>query len=178
MKLCKLKSIRYRHFETFKNPDNCIDIVHNSLRRSILIILFTIQILLIPAVVIAQNSAPKSLFLNMLNAMDKVQTARYQLVLNERINDVYKSNKYLTKVQVKPFKVYTYSLTVNIGAEVLYIEGSNNNEAVVNPNRFPWFNLNLSPNSTLIRKGHLFTLDKSGFAYMSKIGRASCRERV
>ncbi|MEO8147124.1 MAG: DUF1571 domain-containing protein [Bacteroidia bacterium] len=155
--------------EIFKSNENDLADTDNSVRRSMMFVFFAIQILFIPGVAIAQNSAPKSLFINMINAMDKVQTARYQLILNERIKDVYKSNKYLTKVQVHPFKVYTFSLTSNIGAEVLYIEGANNNEAVVNPNRFPWFNLNLSPHSMLVRKGHLFRFDQSGFAYMSKM---------
>lgn len=132
-------------------------------------VLFFLILITLPQQSKAQAISPQTLFLNMVSAINKVQTARYQLVLNERIKNEYKLNKYLTKVQVHPFKVYTYSINSNPGAEVLYIEGENNNEAVVNPNKFPWMNLNLKPENMLIRKGHLFSLDKAGFSYLSQV---------
>lgn len=99
--------------------------------------------------------------------MDNVQNARYRLVLNERINDVYHKNEYLNKMQVKPYKAYSKSFTANKGAEALYVQGENNNEVLVNPNRFPWFDLNLNPYSMLLRKGHQFSIMQTGFVYIN-----------
>lgn len=125
-------------------------------------------ICLLPCSVIAQTD-PKELFRNCINAMNNVQTARYRLGITERIQGNIQYNEYLVKLRSNPFRVYVFSLTSNMGTEVLYNEGKNKNLAVVNPNRFPWFNLNLSPHSMLIRKNHIYTIKQAGFGYISKM---------
>lgn len=124
-------------------------------------------ILLFPCFLLSQTPTPQSVFFNTIKAMDNVQNARYHLDMTERIHDEYQRNHYLIKMQVKPYKVYSLSYTTNKGAEALYVQGDNNDEVLVNPNRMPWFNLNLDKYSMLIRKGHQFTIMQTGFVYIN-----------
>ena len=50
--------------------------------------------------------------------------------------------------------------------EVLYIEGANNNNALVSPNGFPYINLNLDPEGDIMRKNRHFTLLEAGGRFL------------
>lgn len=103
----------------------------------------------------------------MFDAIKKVHTLEYNLYANERVNDKYMSGHSLVKLSVSPFKAYFKDLKK--GVEVLYIAGQDENEAIVNPNGFPYFNLHLDPNGKLMRKGQHQTIGRLGFAYTGSI---------
>lgn len=67
------------------------------------------------------------------------------------------------KIQTSPFKLYT--LIPGSGQEVLYVEGWNGNDAYVNPNGFPYINLNLDPQNSLMRDGQHHSILEMGFSY-------------
>ncbi|MFN6944957.1 MAG: LysM peptidoglycan-binding domain-containing protein, partial [Cytophagaceae bacterium] len=57
----------------------------------------------------------------------------------------------------------------NEGVELLYIHGENKNRALVNPNGFPYMNLNFDPYSSTLRKNNHHTLHEVGFDYINDI---------
>ncbi len=109
------------------------------------------------------------LFESMLQSIEKVQTCTFVLNLEERVFDNIGKAEFVTKVNVNPFKVYAYSVFPNPGAEALYVDGENNGKVLVNPNRFPFINLNLTVNSMLLRKRHQFSMLEFGFSYIHDI---------
>lgn len=106
------------------------------------------------------------LFEKMMDGIDQVKTATYVLNLEERVFDKRVKCEYIVKLHVKPIKIYTFLINPNPGAEALYVEGTNSNKILVNPNTFPYLNLNLSVNSMLLRKHHQYTMLQLGFSYL------------
>jgi hypothetical protein len=99
--------------------------------------------------------------------MKDVKTARFNLKSWERIGEGHHVNaEYDIKFQHHPFSVYIYCYEPNKGAEILYKDGLNKNQALVKPNGFPWLNLNLDPAGALIRDNSHHTISEMGFAYM------------
>jgi len=111
----------------------------------------------------------ESIINKMITAIDKIETLRYTLNINERIDGRMISGKQDVKLVVNPFKVYVYSQIPNEGAEVLWVSGKNGGDALVNPAAFPYINLNLDPYGSIMRKDQHHTLHKSGFNYLKKI---------
>ncbi|HRA60945.1 MAG TPA: DUF1571 domain-containing protein, partial [Bacteroidia bacterium] len=70
---------------------------------------------------------------------------------------------------VNPFKCYLKIAKPNEGAEVLYVKGTNNNNALVNPNAFPYINLNLDPYGDILRTDQHHTIHELGFVYTGEL---------
>jgi hypothetical protein len=51
----------------------------------------------------------------------------------------------------------------------LWIQGTNNGDALVNPGAFPYINLNLDPYGSLMRKDQHHTIHEMGFQYLVDI---------
>ena len=127
-------------------------------------------LIVIPIVTNAQQKSEcKRVIDEMMIAIGKIKTLRYTLSQNERVKGKMGSAKQDVKVTFNPFKLYIYNHEPNEGAEVLYIEGTNDGDALVNPGSFPYFNLNLDPYGSLLRKGQHHTLHESGFDYLKSI---------
>lgn len=103
----------------------------------------------------------------MFDAIKQVHTLRYNLFAKERVDGKYASASSSVKLNVSPFKAY-YKDNKK-GIEVLYVEGQEDNQAIVNPNGFPYFNLHLDPNGKLMHKGQHQTLGRLGFEYIGSI---------
>lgn len=112
-------------------------------------------------------SSAELLITEMLSSIKKVQTLKYDFKATERIDGVIGATNYKVKLGTAPFQLYLYKK--ESGEEVLYSEGVNNNEIIVNPNGFPYVNLNLDPFGSLMRKGAHHTIFESGFAYLGGI---------
>lgn len=113
-----------------------------------------------------ENNEAYAIFEKSLKAMEQVHTASYTVNIKERIKGKFVYDQYNVKMQAEPFKTYVYSIKPNPGAEAIYMEGCNNGKCIVNPNRFPYINLNLSPHSMLLRKNHQYNILQMGFDYM------------
>jgi outer membrane lipoprotein-sorting protein len=100
-----------------------------------------------------------------LEATANIKTLRYDLLRNERIKGRMSYTESQVKLQVSPRKIY---LSMH-GPEVLWIEGTNTGEALVNPGTFPYFNLNLDPMGSLMRKNQHHTLNEIGIQYLADI---------
>lgn len=118
---------------------------------------------------LSQKNKATELFDTMMESMDKVRTCTYVLDINERVFGVMGKAEYIAKVNVSPLQIYTYCVDPNPGAEALYVEGSNSNKILINPNKFPYINLSLSVNNMLLRKPHQFNILQMGFSYFQGI---------
>ncbi len=87
-------------------------------------------------------------------AVDNVKTVRYNLQCNERIKGKMQHTESKVKLQISPRKLYLYIK----GIEVLWVQGQNNGNALVNPNSFPYINLNLDPYGSLMRADQHHTI--------------------
>jgi len=105
----------------------------------------------------------------MINSVNHINTCKFDLVQKERIGNKMIETKIFTKIQYNPLKIYYKQLFPQEGVEVLYVKDWNNNKAKVNPNSFPWVNLNLDANSEIMRKDQHHSLNESGFKYVATV---------
>lgn len=96
---------------------------------------------------------------------NKIESLELTLLIKERFNTKFTIEKADIKLLYHPWKIYMKQEYPNKGLEVLYIEGENNNKAIVNPRVFPWKTLKLDPMGNLMYKGHHHSLFKSGMAF-------------
>lgn len=102
---------------------------------------------------------------DLLASVGKIKTLRYNLQCNERINGKMQHTESKVKMQVSPRKLY---LLLN-GPEILWLQGVNDGEALVNPDAFPYMNLNLDPYGSLMRKDQHHTIHEMGMEYTAEI---------
>lgn len=105
----------------------------------------------------------------MMKAVEQINTCTFTISIEERVFDKYLKSRHHVKLQTKPFKTYLKCEYPDKGAEVLYIEGANHGKALINPNRFPFMNVNLHPGSSLLRKNHQYTVAQMGFGHLYQI---------
>lgn len=115
---------------------------------------------------VATGVSCEDIFDNMFDAMKKVRTLRYNLVGEERIGGAYFSGRAQVKITESPYK--TYFKNIDKGIEILYPDGDEN-EALINPNGFPYFNLHLDPYGKIMRKNQHQTIDNLGYGYLSGV---------
>lgn len=113
-----------------------------------------------------QDIESRAVYNKMMHAMEIVKTCKFELHVQERIFGKMIYGVHSVKLQTHPYKLYIKSKLPDTGAEVLYIKGTNNNKALINPNRFPFFNINLSPESSILRKNHHYVISQVGFGYL------------
>lgn len=113
----------------------------------------------------ADKMTNELLIKQMFTAMDNLKTLRYHLQCNERIKGRMQHTESRVKLQTSPRKLYLYIK----GIEVLWCEGTNNGNALVNPGSFPFVNLNLDPNGSLMRKDQHHTINEMGYHYLKDI---------
>lgn len=118
---------------------------------------------------IAQNPDKHDIFKNMMASIDKIKTLTFKLDKSERINGKMVPGSQTVKVQAKPFKTYVLVHVPDKGAEVLFIEGENNGNAKVSPNKFPYMTLNLDPEGSILRNNQHHSVRQLGFEYTGKV---------
>ena len=100
-----------------------------------------------------------------LKSISNVKTLRYDLQRNERVKGKMNFTESKVKLQVSPRKLY---IAID-GQEVLWIQGANNGNALINPGTFPYINLNLDPMGSLMRKNQHHTIHELGMEYLAEI---------
>ncbi len=101
-----------------------------------------------------------------LESTSKIKTLRYDLQRNERLKGTMTYTESRVKLQLSPRKLY---ISLTTGQEVLWVQGANNGNALVNPGSFPYMNLNLDPMGSLMRKGQHHTINELGMEYLADI---------
>jgi len=99
----------------------------------------------------------------------KINTLSVQIDTQERFGKEMKSSTAFYKICYSPFKVYTKQKSPVEGLEVLFIKGHNNDNAIINPNSFPYVNVNFSPYSSTMRDGFHLTLYQAGYRYFGDL---------
>lgn len=118
---------------------------------------------------LAQQPDKHDIFKNMMATIDNLKTLTFKLDKSERINGKMVPGSQSVKVNVKPFKTYVLVHVPDKGAEVLYIEGENDGNAKVSPNKFPYMTLNLDPEGSILRNNQHHSVRQLGFAYTGKV---------
>jgi hypothetical protein len=112
---------------------------------------------------------PYTITMEMFEQTKQVSTVTYEMKKLERIDGEIIEQRSLIKLSRDPFKVYVKQLYPKEGIEVLYKKGANNNMVLVNPNGFPWFNINLDPLGKTIRNNQHHTIMEAGFDHVVNI---------
>jgi hypothetical protein len=134
--------------------------------RKLTFIISILSFLIIPNL---QAQTAAGLLSKMLDAINNCRTSKYVADVVERIDGKLAASEMIIKVKNNPFSVYTYSINPDPGAEALFVRGENSNELLVNPKKFPYVNINMSPFNSLIRKGHHHTIYEVGFGFMGEV---------
>lgn len=98
-------------------------------------------------------------------AIREVKGLKYHLKIIERGKKGFNHYESWVKFNKNPRQIYLYIK----GIEVLFLEGKNNNKALVNPGGFPFITLNLDPMGDLMRQDQHHTLNEMGYDYFSTI---------
>jgi len=103
---------------------------------------------------LAQSSEGVKVIDKMLRAVKGHNTVSATIWKYERCNGNMVESELKFKVQYEPHKVYLYNMlpSSNEGVEVLYIASKSKEEALVNPNGFPYVNMNLDVGGDQLRK--------------------------
>ena len=121
-----------------------------------------------------QNVSGISIVNKMIERTSQIKTMTYQINKQERINGKMYKQVALVKLETDSAKLYLKEMEPNEGIEILYAQGANNGKAIVNPNGFPWININLYPKDDLMRKNQHHTILESGFNYLVNVLEYTC----
>lgn len=96
----------------------------------------------------------------------KIHTLNYTMKKHERIKGELMMQQSTVKLNINPLKVYLIQDAPKAGIEVLYVSGTNSNQALINPNGFPWISVNLDPYGSTMRTNQHHTLLNSGYQHV------------
>jgi outer membrane lipoprotein-sorting protein len=130
--------------------------------------LFAFYIFLFQVVVMsAQTHEPDchEIVTKSLANIKEIKGLKYHLKITERGKKGYNYYESAVKFSRQPRLIYLYIK----GIEVLWVQGQNDGKALVKPNSFPYFNLNLDPMGSLMRQDQHHTLNEMGYDYFASI---------
>ena len=117
----------------------------------------------------SSSDNPKIILKEMIETCYQVKSLKYTQRKTERISGELKKQISDIKFQKDPFMVYMKQQYPKEGLEVLFKDGENGNNALINTNGFPWVNVNLSPFGDRMRNGQHHTVYESGFHYFASV---------
>lgn len=100
-----------------------------------------------------------------LKSIKELKGLKYHLKITERGKKGFNYYESWVKFNRQPRQIYLYIK----GIEVLWLQGQNEGKALVKPNSFPFFNLNLDPMGNLMRQDQHHTLNEMGYDYFASI---------
>jgi hypothetical protein len=107
----------------------------------------------------------KDIMTKSLKAVKDVKSLKYHLKITERGRKGFNYYESAVKFNKNPRHIYLYIK----GIEVLWVQGKNNGKALVKPNAYSFFNLNLDPMGDLMRQDQHHTLNEMGYDYLAHI---------
>lgn len=128
--------------------------------RARLCIFFLLPVLLFSKVT-AQTGSHLQLISAMLDSIKKIQTARFKIAAIEKMGNTYLKAVSDIKMQLHPRKIYFINREKKL--EILYVEGENDDKAIVKPHIFPYVTVLLHPTGSLMHKNQHYTLNELGF---------------
>lgn len=113
--------------------------------------------------------SPEQIVRQMYAKTKEINSLSYNMRKKERIKETLPLQETEVRMVMNPFKVYLKQKSPKEGLQVLYVNGTNGNKAIVNTNGFPWVNLNLDPMGSVMRENQHHTIFESGYAYLMSI---------
>ncbi len=121
------------------------------------------------------SSSAEHILTNMFDSVYALENVRFDMYSQERINGELVKSHAVGVMEYSPRNIFirgfdTQGVLLN---EILYKEGTNNNDALISPNGFPYININLDPEGNTMRRNRHFTILEAGGRYlvdMLKIG--------
>lgn len=98
--------------------------------------------------------------------MSKIKTLQFKLKRTERIEGELISVENYIRFQAQPFKSMIEFLGESEGDFLLYVPSEYEGKAVFIPGGFPYVNVNLSPQSSLMRKTSHYTVEEIGVQFI------------
>ncbi|MEO1436416.1 MAG: DUF1571 domain-containing protein [Bacteroidota bacterium] len=99
----------------------------------------------------------------MCKQIESIDQAEFEIRSEERIGQKMVVSTVKARMNTEPFKVYLLCINPNKGVEILYNSSEYGSKAVVNPNGFPYVNINMSPNAAKMRKDKHHSILSLGF---------------
>lgn len=115
----------------------------------------------------AMGQSGTQLLHEMAESTDKIKSFTATITKSERINGEMETQISTVKLNRDPFNLYLRQEFPKAGVEILC--RSDRKKVLVNPNSFPWINLNLDPYGSLMRRNQHHTVYDSGFDLMTSI---------
>ncbi len=100
-----------------------------------------------------------------LKSVKELKGLKYHLKITERGKKGYNFYESSVKFNRSPRWIYLYIK----GIEVLWRQGENDGKALIKPNSFPFFDLNLDPMGNLMRQDQHHTLNEMGYDYFAGV---------
>ncbi len=113
--------------------------------------------------------APYDLLQQVIERSSTVRNLEYTMEKRERVEGEMTIQRSFIRLHRSPFKIYLQQKVPRNGLEALYVQDTNKDRILINPNGFPWINLNLNPRSGLVRRDQHHTIDHSGYDYFVEI---------
>lgn len=130
--------------------------------------LFILSLLCLAYASQAQNPA-RPIVDNMVHAMDNIITLSGRIKRSERVDGSMEPGDLRFKLMMRPYKIYVYNYKPDVGAELLLVKGINNDKVLVHPNKFPWINVSLEPESSELTKNGHHPVTAVGFDYTNQV---------
>ena len=137
------------------------------IKKSIILVSY----ILISSILFSQNNSLKrDIITKVVDSIDAHNQLEFEMFRSERNEkNEFVDGKFYAKMNNNPFKIYVKNEKPKKGAEILYVEGENDNKVLLNTNTFPYVSLYLcSENSILLSGGHHY-IKEAGFGKISKI---------
>lgn len=109
------------------------------------------------------------LTLQMIAKVKEIKTIKFTFVTKERIGSKWTEQKSAVKMKHNPLMIYYKQEYPKVGLELLYTDGKNDNNALINTNGFPWVNVNLSPYSSSMTEDQHHTIYDMGLQSLGVI---------
>jgi hypothetical protein len=127
--------------------------------------LFLLLAINLPSHAQKQETDCRELIHKTLKSIREVKGLKYHLKITERGKKGFNFYESSVKFHRNPRQIYLFIK----GIEVLWVQGKNDGRALVKPNSFPFFNLNLDPMGNLMRQDQHHTLNEMGYDYFASI---------
>jgi hypothetical protein len=123
-----------------------------------------IGILFLPILVMGQDAL--NITQQLISNVTSLKTLQFTLESKERLmKGKFHIENSSFKINESPFKVYIYQHSPKEGLQCLFVSDKNNDKVRINPNSFPWVNLNLEPENELMLQDRHHTIFDGGFSY-------------
>lgn len=107
--------------------------------------------------------------LKMLDRCAQINTLYFEMTKTERVDGDYLTESFRTKLRNDPYQIYSKKIEDGKSPELLFRIGENDNRALINPDGFPWFNIQIDPLGLLMRRKQHHTVYETGYNYALSI---------